>query len=166
MNEITMEITQLDEYERDDTAIITIDENTQIRVDFPTGHNIEDYDITISRGDGWEKIPSKSQLAINKEIEKDDLERLKEQLVPTYVSKHVRSVATWIQPCKPIKYMDDVSPTVTITGDYLHTEFDLNVDYLISQQHPDLTSNYYRVKAIDILKGEFVKFEILEELKP
>ena len=56
MNDITMEIIQLDEYERDDTAIITIDENTQIRVDFPAGHSIEDHSITISRGDGWELI--------------------------------------------------------------------------------------------------------------
>ena len=56
MNDITMEIIQLDEYERDDTAIITIDVNTQIRVDFPTGHKIEDFDITISRGDGWKLI--------------------------------------------------------------------------------------------------------------
>ena len=71
MNGITMEIIQLDEYERDDTAVITIDENTEIRVDFPAGHNIEDYDITISRGDGWEKIPSESQLAMSKEIAKD-----------------------------------------------------------------------------------------------
>ena len=166
MNDITMEIIQLDEHERDDTAIITIDENTQIRVDFPIGHNIDDYCITISRGDGWEKIPSKSQLAMDKEIEKDDLERLKEQLVPTYVSKDVISAATWVQPCKPIKHMDGTSSVITITGDYLHTEFDYNVDYLISQQHPDLTANYYRAKAIDIIKGELVKFEILEELKP
>ena len=58
MNKITMEIVNFDEYQRDDTAIITIDESASIRVDYPSGHSIGEFDITISYGDGWVKIPT------------------------------------------------------------------------------------------------------------
>lgn len=56
---VTMEVTQFDEYERDDTAIIDLGNGSQIRVDFPAGHKIGDFDILISHGDGWEKIKLK-----------------------------------------------------------------------------------------------------------